>query len=95
MGSQFLKLIMVCGFALALAACAHKRVCRAIVRRRAARLPKGPDAERAREELESMLDEMTTAERLELSASLLLNSAVLHVKPGGPGPLARAFSLLS
>lgn len=51
---------------------------RAIIRWRAAKLPKGPDAERAQEELEGMIFDSGTAERFQLAISILLRPARLQ-----------------
>ena len=64
--------------ALALAVSAHKPLANAIVRWRAAKLPKGPDAERAQEELEGMIFDSGTAERFQLVISILFRPARLQ-----------------
>ena len=62
----------------ALAACASKRVSRAIVRWRTSQLAKSPDAERAREELESLLLDQGAAERAMLSIDILVRTGELR-----------------
>jgi hypothetical protein len=64
--------------ALALAACALKPVSRAIIRWRAAKLPKGPDAERAQEELEGILEDSNAAERAELAIQVFARPSALN-----------------
>ncbi len=64
--------------ALILAACANKRVSRAIIRWRTSQLVKSPDAERAREELESLLLDQGADERAMVSIDILVRTGALR-----------------
>lgn len=65
------------GLGVAIVCLASKRLCRAIIRWRISRLPKGDDADRAAEELDGWAADLTAAERAELATHLLFRSAAL------------------
>ena len=72
------------GGVLTLVVCAaFTPVIRHIVRRLTSVLPKTPDTERVQEELEGLVDEMSSEERIELAASLLLNITRLRDELAG------------
>jgi hypothetical protein len=79
MGPHQLRLIaetLIACLAFATAACAHRRASRAIIRWRTSRLPAGVDAERAREELEGVLEQLNAAARARFVAGLLRSPAL-------------------
>ena len=63
------------GVAVLIACTASKKLSHAIVKWRTSRLPKGPDAERVREELERMVEDLHAVGRVKL---LLLRTAALR-----------------
>jgi hypothetical protein len=69
---------LAAGLGVLIACSGFKWIGRKLVRVRAASLPKGPHTNRATEELEGLADEMRASERIELIASLLINSRSLH-----------------
>src|ERR1700689_4163303 len=84
MDSQFLSSALAnaiggfaAGVSVAIVCLASRKLCRAIVCSRTARLPRCPDADRAREELAGFVDELHVVERAGLSAQLLLGFAAL------------------
>jgi hypothetical protein len=62
---------LVAGILVAAICCACKPIARAIVRWRQTRLPKGPDADRAEEELDEIISSLHTTERLRHTIDIL------------------------
>src|ERR1019366_4919711 len=70
----------VAGIAVALTCVASKTIGRAIVSWTASTLPRCPDTERTREELQGLIEEMGSLERATFAVDLLLRSAPLKAE---------------
>src|SRR6202042_889114 len=66
------------GLGVVVVCCVSKKLCRAIIRWRTSKFPKGPDARRAQEELQGIVEELDAAERMQLVAQILLRPALLR-----------------
>jgi hypothetical protein len=75
---MFASTVAIATLVVLIASCALKPVCRALIRWRAAKLPQGKDAERAREELDGIASELNSAERIELNGWTLTGFAELE-----------------